>query len=127
MHEQNMAILKSLVVVAWADGHVAEEEKEVIEALLQAFEASPAEAEIIHQYAVEPKKLDDIPLTDMDADDRRVLLQHAVLLTFIDGEQAESEKKLLGDLADKLRIPPEERDSLVGAATERAKKFLSLL
>ena len=122
-----MAILKSLVVVAWADGHVAEEEKEVIEALLQAFEASPAEAALIKEYSSEPKTLDDIPLTDMDGDDRRVLLQHAVLLTYIDGEQAESEKKLLGELGEKLRIPPEERDALVGAATDRAKKFLSLL
>ena len=127
MHEQNMAILKSLVVVAWADGNVAAEEKEVIEALLQAFEATPSEVALIHEYAAEPKTLADIPLTDMDGDDRRVLLQHAVLLTFIDGEQAESEKKLLGDLGEKLRIPPEERDALVSAATERAKTFLSLL
>ena len=127
MHEQNMAILKSLVVVAWADGNVAEEEKEVIEALLQAFEATPSEVALIHEYAAEPKTLADIPLTDMDGDDRRVLLQHAVLLTFIDGEQAESEKKLLGDLGEKLRIPTEERDALVSAATERAKTFLSLL
>jgi prepilin-type processing-associated H-X9-DG protein len=122
-----MAILKSLVVVAWADGHVAEEEKETIEALLQAFEATPAEAKLIHDYAAEPKFLDDIPLTDMDSDDRRVLLQHAVLLTYIDGEQAAAEQKLLTDLAAKLRIPDAERDDLIGAASERAKKFLNLL
>ena len=28
MHEQDMAILKSLVAVAWADGHFAAEERE---------------------------------------------------------------------------------------------------
>jgi uncharacterized membrane protein YebE (DUF533 family) len=127
MHEQNMAILKSLVAVAWADGRVAEEEKEVIEALLQAFDASPAEAQLIRDYSTEPKSLDDIPITDLDADDRRVLLQHAVLLTFIDGEQHDKERELLGILSDKLRIKAEERDELISAASERAKRFLSLL
>ena len=33
MHEQDMAILKSLVAVAWADGHFAAEEREHLEAL----------------------------------------------------------------------------------------------
>jgi tellurite resistance protein len=37
MHIQNLAILKGLVTVAWADGRLAGEEKEVLEALLQAF------------------------------------------------------------------------------------------
>ena len=78
MHEQNMAILKGLVSVAWADGKVAQEELEVIEALLDAFEATPSEATEVRTYAKEHKSLDDIPITDLSFDDRRVLLQHAV-------------------------------------------------
>lgn len=127
MHPENMAILKSLVVVAWADGSVAEEEKEVIEALLQSFDATPVDAEVVRQYAIEPKTLDDIPLTDLSADDRRVLLQHAVLLTFIDGEQHEKERQLLEDLSQHLRISEPERGELIKAAAERAKSFLNLL
>lgn len=122
-----MAILKSLVSVAWADGHVAEEEREVIEALLQAFDASPAETQIIRDYAAEPKSLDDVPVTDLSSDDRRVLLQHAVLLSYIDGEQHETELQMLKDLSTKLRIPEGERDDLMKAAGERAKSFLNLL
>jgi prepilin-type processing-associated H-X9-DG protein len=127
MHEQDRAILKSLVSVAWADGHVSSEETEIIEALLQAFEANPEEAAEIREYAKSPRTLADIPLTELSADDRRILLQHAVLITFIDGEQAAEEKSLITDLCDKLRIPPDEAKSLLGAAEGRAKRFLDLL
>ena len=127
MHEQNMAILKSLCAVAWADGRVAEDEREVIEALLQAFGANDSETQLIRDYVSEPKTLDDIPLTDMDGDDRRVLLQHAVFLTFIDGHQDEKEKALLDTLAERLRINSDERTQLFDLATDRARRFLNLL
>jgi tellurite resistance protein len=127
MHDQNMAILKGLVSVAWADGRLAEEEIEVLEALLDAFEASTSEAHELRTYAKEPKSIDDIPLTDLSFDDRRVLLQHAVLLTYIDGEQHEKEKQLLEDLCEKLRIPSHEAKGIVESASQRAKGFLNLL
>jgi len=127
MHEQDRAILKSLVSVAWADGRVSEEETEILEALLQSFEATSEETAEIREYAKTPRTLGDIPLTELSADDRRMLLQHAVLLTFIDGEQAPQEKRMLDELCEKLRIPAEEVASLMAAAEGRAKKFLDVL
>jgi tellurite resistance protein len=127
MHEQDKAIVKSLVSVAWADGKVTFEETEVLEALLQAFDATSEDAAEIRQYAKEKRTLDDIPLTDLSAEDRRALLQHAVLLTFIDGEQAPEEKALLERLCSKLRIPAQEAPDLIAAAEGRAKRFLDLL
>jgi tellurite resistance protein len=127
MHEQNMAILKGLVSVAWADGRVSTEEHEVIEALLQAFEATPSEAAEVRSYAKEERKLGDIPVTELSYDDRRILLQHAVLLTFIDGEQHEKEKKLIDELCEVLRIPAMEASGILTAAEQRAKNFLNLL
>jgi tellurite resistance protein len=127
MEDQDKAILKSLVAVAWADGKVTSEENEVLEALLQAFEASSEESAEIRAYVKTPRTLDDIPLTELSAEDRRALLQHAVLLTYIDGEQAPEEKALLGRLCDRLRIPRDEATSLLTAADARAKRFLNLL
>ena len=127
MHDQNMAILKALVSVAWADGRVADEELEVIEALLDAFGASTSEAHEVRHYAQEKRTLDDIPVTDLSFDDRRVLLQHAVLLTYIDGEQHDKEKELLDQLCERLRIPELEAKGIIDAASERAKNFLNLL
>jgi uncharacterized tellurite resistance protein B-like protein len=127
MHEQNMAILKGLVSVAWADGRVAVEETDMIEGLLQAFQATPSEAAELRRYARSPRTLDDIPLTDLSFDDRRVLLQHSVLLTFVDGEQHESEKRLLADLCERMSIAGDEAGPLMRAAEERAKQTLQLL
>ena len=127
MHIQNLAILKGLVSVAWADGRLAGEEREVLEALLQAFGANASEAHEIRLYAREPKKLSDVPLHDLSADARRLLLQHAVLLSFVDGEQHDSEKKLIDELCEVLRIPGIESRGLIAAAEERAKSLLNLL
>jgi tellurite resistance protein len=115
------------VSVAWADGDFADKEREMIEALIGAFEASEAEANEIRVYAAEKRTLDDIPITDLSADDRRVLLQHAVLLTFVDGEQGAAEKQHLDDLCRKLRIPGDEAKALIEGAETRAKRFLNLL
>jgi len=127
MHIQNLAILKGLVSVAWADGRMAGEEKEVLEALLQAFSATASEAHEVRMYAREPKKLADVPLHDLSADDRRLLLQHAVLLSFVDGEQNDDEKKLIDELCEVLRIPGIESRGLIAAAEDRAKSLLKLL
>jgi len=127
MHIQNLAILKGLVSVAWADGRMAGEEKEVLEALLQAFEATPSEAHELRMFARDPKKLTDVPLHDLSADARRVLLQHAVLLSFVDGEQDRREKQMIDELCEVLRIPSIESRGLVAAAEERAKSLLQLL
>ena len=122
-----MAILKGLVTVAWADGRMAGEEKEVLEALLQAVEATPSEAHEVRLFARDPKKLSDVPLHDLSADARRLLLQHAVLLSFVDGEQDQKEKQIIDELCEVLRIPSIESRGLVAAAEERAKSLLKLL
>jgi tellurite resistance protein len=127
MHDQNMAILKSLVSVAWADGHFADKEREMVEALIAAFEATDEQAKEIRDYAAEKKSLDDIPLEDLTADDCRVLLQHAVLLTWVDGEQHEDEKKLIDDLCKKIGFPDAQAKDLVEYANQRAKRFLNVL
>lgn len=127
MHEQDLAIVKALVPMAWADGVFADKERDTLEALLDAFNASDEEKKLVREYAKEKRTLDDINLQDLSADDRRVLLQHAVILSYVDGEQHSSEKELLQKLVAKLRIPDDESKALIVAATSRAKKFLNLL
>jgi len=127
MHEQEFAIVRALVPVAWADGEFAEKEKEMLEALLDAYGASEEQRSALRDYAKERRTLDDISLQDLSFDDRRVLLQCAVLLSFADGEQHPEESKLLQELSVKLRIPEDEAKHVIHAAEERAKKNLSLL
>ncbi len=127
MHDQDMAIVKALVPVAWADGVFAQPEKEMLDALLDAYHASDREKEIVHEYAEAKRTIDDIDLQELSADDRRVLFQHAILLSFADGEQSADEVTFLHTLSDRLRLPRDERDALMAAGAERAKKYLNLL
>lgn len=127
MTEETTALIKALVPVAWADGHYADKEKEILTALLDAYEATDAEKTAILEYAKEKRTLDDINVQDLSAGDRRVLLQNAVLMSFADGEQHAEESKLLHDLAAKLRIPDDEAKTVMAEAEARAKKNLKLL
>jgi tellurite resistance protein len=127
MHDQDFAIVKALVPVAWADGEFAQREKDTIEALLEAFGADDVEKEKIRAFAETKKTLDDINLQELSADDRRILLQHAVLLSFADGKQDEKELAFLEELCKRLKIPGEEAKAIMDLASSRAKKFLNLL
>ncbi|MDF2694407.1 MAG: hypothetical protein K0S65_2790 [Labilithrix sp.] len=127
MNEEEFAIVRGLVPVAWADGSFAEKEKEMLEALLDAYQASDDQKQALREYAKEKRTLDDINLQDLSAGDRRVLLQCAVLLSFADGEQHVSESELLVQLASKLRIPEDEAKHVIAEAETRAKKNLNLL
>ena len=127
MHAQNMAIVKSLISVAWADGTFADAEREMVEALISAFDSTEDQAKEVRDYAAAKKTIDDIPIDDLSDDDCRILLQHAVLLSYVDGVQHESEKHLIEALAKKLGIPGDEAKSLIELAETRAKRFLNLL
>lgn len=127
MQDYQEAMLKSLVAVAWADGRVEAEETEVIEALLSAFDVGPEDSDRIREFAKAPRTLDDIPITDLSAADRRVLLQHAVILTYIDGNQSDDEKSFLTELTKKLRVPDDEASEILKAADERAQRLLAFL
>ena len=125
MHEQDMAILKSLVAVAWADGQFAAEEREHLDALISAFGASESEAESVRAWAATPRTLADIPLTDLSRDDRRTLLNHAVVLTHIDGVQSDAEKALIANLRGFLRIEDDEATRIIESAEARVKRLLA--
>lgn len=127
MHEQNVAIIKGLVAVAWSDGDFAESEQQALDGLLAAFGASDDEAKELRDYAQTPRKLEDIPLKELSSDDRRMLYSHAVLLTWVDGSQHVKEKEFLEELAKHLRLTADEKKTIETSSSERAKKYLKLL
>jgi uncharacterized tellurite resistance protein B-like protein len=127
MHEQDVAIIKALVPIAWADGVFADSEKDMIDALLDVYEASDKERETLRAYAAEHRTLDDIDLQELSADDRRILLHHAVLLTFADGCQSPEERAAIDALARKLKIPEAEAQELVSSSAQHARSLLHWL
>lgn len=127
MHEEDLAIVKGLVPIAWADGEYADKEKETIDALLDAFGATDQEKAMLRDYAGQRRSLEDINLQDLSANDRRMLLQHAVVLTWVDGKQSPEERAILDQLAIHLKIAPEEAAPIIETATKRVKSHLNLL
>src|SRR5882672_8646052 len=117
MLAQNLAVVKGLVSVAWADGHVSHEETEVLE----AFQALPSEAHELRKFAQTPRSLADVPIHELGFAARRQLLQHAVLLSYVDGKQDAQERDLLDKLVLALEIPPLEARDLMRDSEERAK------
>ncbi len=127
MQEETFALIKALVPIAWADGSFAAKEAEMLNALLEAYNATADEKDKLQEYAKEKRTVEDINVQDLSAASRRVLLQHAVLLSFADGEQHGSESKVIHDLAHKLRIPADEAQAVITEAEARARKNLKLL
>jgi uncharacterized membrane protein YebE (DUF533 family) len=127
MLPSDVAVLRSLIAVAWADGKVAEEETALIDALIESFGADEVEAAQLRDYAATRRTLDDVPLGELDGGSRRRLLQLAVLVTFVDGAQDDAERALLEDLAGRLEIPGEERRTLMQGSALRAKGLLRVL
>ena len=124
---EKKSILRLLTALAWADGRVDAEEQEVVEALLDAFGAEPGEAGEIREWARTPRSLDDVDVSGLSRSDVQLALQHGVLLTYIDGEQSESETKMLDTLVAKLGLTPEEAAPLLESANAFAKELLSAL
>ena len=127
MHEQDKAILMGLVSVAWADGTYADREREMMDALIEGFGATEADAKELLDYAETPRSLEDIPLTELSFGDRRTLMSHAVALSWIDGEQADSELAFLDKLREHLTITPEEYAEIAKVQSAKAKEMIQLL
>ncbi|MDB4990172.1 MAG: hypothetical protein JWN04_5350 [Myxococcaceae bacterium] len=126
MKDYRAAMLQSLVAVAWADQELHVREVEVIEGLIAAFGVTEAEAAIVREYAKTPRSLDDVPLSELSSDDRRLLVSHAVLISYADGDPAPAEMQIIDQLLSRLRIPQDEAAPLLAAAHARARKLLPI-
>ncbi len=127
MHQQDMAILKALVVVAWSDGEFAAVEREAVDGLLAAYEATEAERAELHDFARQRRTLADIDLQELSAADRRVLLQQAVLVTYVEKNPSPTQVAFLDQLAERIKVPAMEAKAVIGTARERVAKLQHLL
>ncbi|MFZ5894055.1 MAG: DUF533 domain-containing protein [Myxococcota bacterium] len=109
-------IVKSLIAVAWADGHMESAETSVIEGLLSGFDATPEEERELLDYARTRRTLeDDIPLAELTQEDRELLFSNAALLMHADGVDDASERRVLGQLGDILELSPAVMGEILGS------------
>lgn len=122
--DQKKCSLKLLVALAWADGRVDEEEMEVVEAMLDAYGAGNDEAKEIREWARTERTLEEVEVVDLDEADIVQVLQHAVLLSYIDGEQSAKEIELLDRFVAKLGLPEDKSKTILESANAFAKGLL---
>jgi uncharacterized membrane protein YebE (DUF533 family) len=127
LDETRTKLLKLLIALAWADGRVDEEEMEIVEAMLDSFNASVEEGNDLREWAKTPRSLDDIDVAGLTAEDADLVLYQAVLLTYIDDEQSEKETELLNNFVAKLGMPSDRAKEVLERATSRAKELLPVL
>lgn len=125
MEKQQEAMLKSLVAIGWADGHFADEEGEILEAMVAVFKVDAAGAAFMREYARIPRTLDDVPVAELSPDDRELLVRYAVILSYIDGEQDDDEREVIRGVVQKLGIPTDEAARLILAADDEARLLIS--
>ena len=113
--------IQALIAVAWSDGRVGDDEKEVIETLLDAYGLSPEEADKIRAWAANRRTLENLDLAGLEDVDRVLLLQQAVFVTYIDGVQTDKELEILRELGRKLGLENSRATELIQATTVRAK------
>jgi len=120
-----LAALKTLVTVAWADGKIAPGEQELLGALIESAGLSAGELASLQAFASEPRSLADAPVERLGEAARRDVLERAVMLSLIDGDEHPDEKRILADLAARLGLPDAEQVLASGAA--RARRMRELL
>ena len=120
MTPAEMRVLKSLVAVMWADGKVEGAESSVLEGLLAGFGASDDEERDVLDWAKTPRSLDDVPLSELTAEDRDLLLGNAALLTMADGEQSESEAEVLKTLVSLLGFDDKRAHEIIESSRDGA-------
>ena len=121
MTNNEMNIVKSLVVMAWADGAVEAPEASVIEGLITAFDATEEEERQLMDFARQRRTLvDDLPLDELGEEDRELLLANAALLTHADGEQSPQERELLDRLIELLGFTVDEAQAILDSALDGA-------
>ncbi len=121
---EKKSILQLLIALAWADGHVDEEEIDVIKALIDAFNADETESKEILEWAKVKRTLDEVDITSLTTSDLTLTLQYGVLLAHIDGEFSKSEAGAINDLIKKCGLSQEEAKPLLDSAAAFAKSLL---
>jgi tellurite resistance protein len=122
----DIAVLKCLVAVAWADGQIDRPEAGMIDGLLWAYGASDDEEAELREYAETKRTLKDCALPDdLKADEKELALANAALLTHADGDQSAPEKRALAELAKKLGFSMDAAKPIIASARTRAQKLAS--
>lgn len=112
MQEKDIAVIKGLIQVMWADGELAEAEREMLGSILVNMGCSPEELQEIAGMLKEPPSVDTLLKDLPDKESRRDVIKIVYAMALADDDYAESEDAFIKKLAAKLKITPKELEEL---------------
>lgn len=112
MQEKDIAVIKGLIQVMWADGELAEAEREMLGGILVNMGCSAEELQEIAGMLQEPPSVDTLLKDLPDKESRCDVIKIVYAMALADDDYAESEDKFIKKLAEKLEITPKELETL---------------
>ncbi len=112
MQEKDIAVIKGLIQVMWADGELAEAEREMLGGILVNMGCSAEELQEIAGMLQEPPSVDTLLKDLPDKESRCDVIKIVYAMALADDDYAESEDKFIRKLAEKLEITPKELETL---------------
>lgn len=110
--------LTLLISIAWADGKLADEEKEGVRAAAGVLNLTKERRAQLEESLEEPPSIDEAALGKLSARDQGFAYVAATWMARIDGTVADSERDLLGEIAAAMDIDDDHREKLEALAAE---------
>lgn len=103
---QTLSVIRLWAAIAWADGKIAERERESLRRLISLAKLDPEESKLAEALMVEGAQLPaEIASPELLADDTKTgIYRAACRIAMVDDELADSERALLDQLRDKLQL-----------------------
>ena len=101
---QFVTVIRTWAAVAWADGVIADAERNALVRLIDGAELTADDRTTAHGFLESKVDLDDTGLKDLSGDARRGIYKAACRMAAVDREVADSERAMLVRLRDALGI-----------------------
>lgn len=100
---QTLTVIRLWAAIAWADGKIADRERESLRRLIELAELSPEEMALATALMTEGAQLPS-EIAQMTEEAKRGVYRAACKIAMVDDELADAERVLLDQLRDKLQL-----------------------
>jgi tellurite resistance protein len=115
-----LAVLKTLACVAWADERIASREQALLEGFAERWGLTEPELDELREFGRHHRTLDEAPLDELEDDEKQSVVEQAVMLALIDGDDDPKERAVIVDLVTRLGV---DATALVKSAVERMRRI----
>ena len=109
---QFLTLIRTWAAVAWADGKIADAEREALKRLIDGAELTAADRELATSFLTTRIDLSEVGVDGLSPDARRGIYKAACRMAAVDREVASSERAILVRLRDTLGIAADDASEI---------------